>query len=536
MSTTGKALKAYAILALCILCSAGLRVLFLDEYSVDIVSTFFLLMISVLFCVYINWSIVQGRIKSNLLICGGMIVAILIIRGARYGAFWGFDQLMRYLWYIYYIPLLFIPYFSLRAALAVGVPEQKKTSGMIWLSGAVSFAFMGLVLTNDFHQLVFRLHEGFAEHWRDEYSYGVAYYFVTAWICLLLLSSVGMLIYKCRVLAFRSYIWVPLIPMAFGTLWLILVATGKAPTVGGVAPVEFPETFCFTVGGTWFCCMQIGLAPVNQAYKKLFQISSIDAVIADKDVVVKADSKDFIVRKEAIRGGYVYWKADVREINRINEKLEAVSLQLKEEAEFLRLENELKEKNIAIDIKNKLYDAIAVKVLVQSQKISELSARATERDAIKTQNMYQICILGSYIKRMANLMILANQCEKINGMELALALSESLRYLEKANIKTNLHTVYDNLSEYPMYPAERMIFIYEAFEGYVEKFLEGLRGVSVTLQKDVCKLVFEGDLSEAGESDREEGNSVQHFPEGIREEYDEDTLFVSIPLWAKEDT
>ena len=76
--------------------------------------------------------------------------------------------------------------------------------------------------------------------------------------------------------------------------------------------------------------------------------------------------------------------------------------------------------------KDAVYDAIAVRVLPQSAKISELSSYVAQSDRQETNSLQMICLYGCYIKRMSNLMLIAAQQPHISEMEFALAVGERL--------------------------------------------------------------------------------------------------------------
>lgn len=493
-------------------------------YGASSVSTCFLLLLSVVLYIFIDWVTVKGAVRRNLLCCGVLFIVIFLVRAARYIAFSEMDQVLRYLWYFYYGPLLFIPFFSLGAALCVGKPDDWKYPNRYWVSGVVSAVLMVLVFTNDLHQMAFHLNPGFREHWIDVYTYGPLYYVVYAWIAGLLIISLTLLFKKCSIATCRSQIWIPMLPSAVGTLLLAMIALGKIPEINGHLMVEFPEAFFFTVAATWGCCIQIGLLPANKAYVSLFGLSSIHALICDKEDHVIYHSKEMIDQKDPdniltqhkeIRGGYVSWQTDVSEILRINRELDDIHEQLEEETELIRLENELKAKNAALEAKSAVYDAIAVRVLPQSAKISELSSAVPTDSEEEKCNLQLICLYGCYIKRMSNLMLIAAQQSEIGEMEFALAVGESINHIRRLGVHTSVYAEESDRS----YDAAGVISAYEIFEQYIEQTLPGLVGVQVTILQDTCKVTLE--CEEKQDIERIGSSEV---------ECDEETFFITIHL------
>lgn len=526
MTVTKK--PAYVLfLVFSLLVVSGVIVTTLPDESVfgaSSVSTCYLLLLSVVFYYMIGWVTVNGTIRNNLLCCSVLFIVIFLVRGSRYIAFSEMNQVLRYLWYFYYGPLLLIPFFSFRAACCVGKPDDWKCPQWHLILGAVSAVLMVLVFTNDSHQMVFCLNPGFREHWVDEYSYGPLYYVVYVWIAGLLVASLLLLFKKCRIATCRSQIWIPLLPSVIGFLLLTMIALGIIPSINGHLMIEFPEAFFFTVAATWGCCIRIGLLPANKAYAELFGISSIHAKICDhmdhviyrsREITEQADPDTIRTQKKEIHGGHVFWQTDVSEILRINRELDDIHEQLEEETELIRLENELKARNAALETKNAVYDAIAVRVLPQSEKISELSSAVPADPEEEKRSLQMICLYGCYIKRMSNLMLIAAQQPVIGEMEFALAVGESINHIRRLGVHTSVFAEESDRS----FDAAGILSAYETFEQYIEQMLQGLAGVQVTISQGVCKLTLEC---------REMRPIVRL---GISEvEYDDDIFFITIPF------
>lgn len=197
--------------------------------------------------------------------------------------------------------------------------------------------------------------------------------------------------------------------------------------------------------------------------------------------------EDTIVYRSPMAGGYAYWQVDISELNRINMELEEAQEQIAEEADLIRRANEMKEKRAQIDAKSKAYDRIAVRVLRQSQKIAVLSAEARKNRETFDRSMRLVAIYAAYIKRMSNMMLLAAE-GRIKKMELTLAIAESVRYLNKAGI---LSEIYGEPDE-SLADAGMLADVYERFELLLEQALPTLEALHITFAGSVLKLSFEG--------------------------------------------
>ncbi len=508
-----------------------------DVFLLRLIATPVLLAFSLALLMYFDDHIIDVGTRKYLMGIAGLIVAWIILRGAKYIAFEETGVIARHIWYLYYIPALFIPLLSLLAALSVGGGDQRGMRRQMWIAAPVTCLLALLVLTNDLHQLVFRFHKDFAD-WDADYSRTPFFYLIYGWIALLFLGAVYILFSRCRVSASRRLVWIPMLPALFGILYLTLNAADLWPKVNGIHLGEFPETVCFTMAGVWLSLMYIGLIPSNVRYGRLFELSGLSAQIADRDfrIIYRSptavslseqelreerallpDSNTRIHRKQ-VHGGFVYWQDDITELNRIHEELREAGERLGEEAELLRLENELKEERAQIEAKTRTYDEIAQRVSPQSLKITGLCAYAKEHPESYVLQMKTVCLLAVYIKRFANLSLLAAGSDSIDSTELYLALQESLRSVKDLGIPAE-----SSLLESVSLPPQTVLQSYSLFEQLLEQALPALRGLQVTLRKNGIKCVFEG--------------AALTLPSGstasLREE--EGSFFVSIPFEEAEE-
>ena len=82
------------------------------------------------------------------------LIMWMVIRTVKY-YFVVDPNINRILWYCYYIPMLFVPLFSIFVSASIGKPENSRMSKWLIPATILTFIFTLFVLTNDFHQLVF---------------------------------------------------------------------------------------------------------------------------------------------------------------------------------------------------------------------------------------------------------------------------------------------------------------------------------------------------------------------------------------------
>ncbi len=476
------------------------------------ISSIYFLALGVLLVIYFSERIAdRGQLKRWMMFCAWLIVMFMILRAVKYEVFSVESAQARYIWYLYYLPMLYIPLCTFYATLYIDGEEKREFLKIKCLFGIITFFMFLCVMSNDLHQRVFSFQGDFF-NWNSEYTHEFGYFVVIAWSYFLYIVSIIIMFRKCRLSGGKKRWWVMIIPFAIGIAMQLMISFEKMPKINGLMVINFPEAVCFMIALFWECCIRIGLIPTNKGYGELMRISSLALQITDEqgkviyksisasdlqdeckkntDVLLLDDNTELYCEK--IPGGYTYWQNDISELNETNKKLEEVRALLAEETELIRLENELKEKQVSIEQRMKLYELINERTITQSKRIADLAEKALEADDIEVRNHNAgiICFFGAYIKRYANLMLLAENEKMMSSAELGMAIAESLRYLGNIGIPTDY--VGDGNVKIP---TSDVILLYEIFEKLVESALPDVKAVYVKIENSadsVLKLTLEG--------------------------------------------
>ena len=152
----------------------------------------------------ISSRILHRNVRRYLLLGCAMAVMWMFLRAVKYRFFLTDPDITRHLWYLYYVPQILAPLFSLFAALELGRREGDAICSRWLLLLIPATLLICGVLTNDLHQMVFRAAPG-AVTLEADYTHGWLYFLAMAWTIALLLIT-GTIIYrKCRVLESRQY-------------------------------------------------------------------------------------------------------------------------------------------------------------------------------------------------------------------------------------------------------------------------------------------------------------------------------------------
>ena len=422
-----------------------------------------------------------------LLLGCAMAVLWLFLRAVKY-RFFSDDAITRHLWYLYYVPQILAPLFSLFAALQLGRREGDALSRKWYLLFIPAVLLIGGVLTNDLHQLVFRAVPG-AATLETDYTHGWMYYLAMTWIVGLLLAT-GIIVYrKCRVSESRRYAWIPLC-VFLGGFALCALSFANIYTFH-----KMPECFCLTFAAFWESCLQVGLLPTNGHYRFFFSESTVAAQIVNgrgepvyraknapnltpdqleaaacESILLNADTR---LQSAPVQDGRVYWVEDISKINRIQGQLVEINARLSEENELIQAENELKRQRAQIEEQNRLMDAMLS--LVQPQLLA-INRLLSDKSA---QSLKHICILGAYVKRRVNLALICDKKMVVPVDELAHCIRESLTYLTQYGAVCALHQ--EGRGSVSSREAQTA---YDFFEDCLEAALPSLSALMVRLECD----------------------------------------------------
>lgn len=499
----------YLLLAINIIPCAGVIP---DAFPIRTSSEVYLLALTVcLILYYVHRVTPTGALSSSIKLLSWMALLLILLRGVKYSAFSEVGVLARHTWYLYYVPMLLIPLLLFYISLLVSPGEKRRISGVWRAALALTVVFIALVLTNDLHQLVFGFRPDYAD-WDSDYTHGWLFYAVTVWQYALYLAGIVILVLKCRVGSAKRLAWIILFPFAIGMTMNVLLFTDRMPRLNGSHPVEFPEALICTAAVVLECCFQLGLIPTNADYGRMFRLCSISAQITDQGgrAVYSSRSAHPLTREQLalengarigahtvlhrmpLPGGFGFWQDDMTELDRLNDELTEAKEELAQEAELIRLRSELKEKQAKLEQRTLVYDTIARRIHRQSQSISHLArqGRLSSDAAVKEECRRRITLLGAYIKRYANLTLLAQERSGIEAGELALSVSEVLRYLNLCGVPGELLADAEGVA-----PARAALAVFETFGTLLEANLAELRGVFVNISDKkksvVVKLTLE---------------------------------------------
>ena len=442
--------------------------------------------------------IIQPQVRRYLTSISVLVVFWMTVRTIRYSldeCIW----LMRYLWYLYYLPMLLIPLLAVFVALSLGKPDNFRLSKWTVLLYIPTAALLLLVLTNDQHQFVFVFPED-AIVWVNDYSYALGYFLAVGWVVSCTITALVVMLIKCRIPHSRTVLMLPFAPavvaLIYGVLYYFRVPWLKFLTG------DMTVVFCLLIVAILECCIECGLIQSNTGYEELFMVSRLGAQITNqenavclasanaralteeqristKTQTVSAD-KSMIVKSQPIGFGHVLWQEDVAELTEAIEQIEENCRDLAEHNRIRQENLKTRKKILALQEKNRVSDLLHRETAGQIDLIDRMLAQYdTETDDRKRSRLLGgASVMGAYIKRYGNLRLIGERAETADIRELSRCFDESFINLELLGVNC-FHALPPGIS----LATKDMLQVYRSFEAAVETSLSDLQYVWINVRK-----------------------------------------------------
>ena len=441
--------------------------------------------------------IIQTRIRCYMSAIALLMIFWFIIRTLKYYFISAelYPGIVRHLWYMYYLAMLYIPLLAVYVAMSIGKTEDSHLPMKAVLLYIPTLFLFLLVITNDLHELVFTFPADAAVRTDNDYSYGVGYYIVNAWMLFCALSMLYVMSKKRRIAESKKLIFIPCIPIVALLLYLIFYSSG-APWLRFILG-DVTAVICLMYAATLELCIQFGFIQANTHYMELFCASTAGAQITDKDYHVilssvaakNLDTKTLAKTKNEsvmlkggvrlsgapIKKGHVVWTEDISPLLKVLEELQEAKENLEDSNKILEEEHALKKREAHIMEQDRLYNIIQHDTAHQICLMDTMIKQAETADGDEKRKLLKkMLVIGAYLKRRSNLVFLADKSSMLDANELVLTIGESLDNLEVLGIFCGFRT---ELTEPVL--AYQIIAMYDFFENVMERTLDRICSITV---------------------------------------------------------
>ena len=454
--------------------------------------------------------IIQTQALHCLRLTAALMLLWLILRTLKY-EFVTDLTVARYIWYLYYLPMLFIPLLGVYIALTLGKSEEYRLTGKAGFLVAIPGILFLLVITNDLHQQVFAFDSG-VPGVPDNYGYshGIFYFCSMGWMVACMIFSLVLLLKKSRVPSGSKKRIRPFVIACITVLYGILYLSGLPAVRWWFGDMNV--MFCLLYAAIYESCIRCRMIQSNTGYVELFEATTLAACIADRNgnIVIRSRAADEdmvcpknglqIIRPDGIRissapisGGYAVWQDNVRPLTELRAKLSENKAKIKNNKEKLQEAYLIQKKLNELTEKNRIYDELETKYGKQIARIGQLLKQCEGAEPAETQNLLKrILLLGTYIKRGANLYFLSLEYELLPQQELRLTVDEAVRVMTVCG--TECSVVYHTTK--PMLSSE-VARLFDLLKIVAETTINGLHSLFISVSDNEMDLSVEcaADLS-----------------------------------------
>lgn len=451
--------------------------------------------------------IIQTQALHCMRLTAALMLVWLVLRTLKYEVVTDIT-VARYIWYLYYLPMLFIPLFGVYIALSLGKSEKYRLTGRVVALAAIPAILFSLVITNDLHQQIFAFNSGIPGR-PDNYSYHHRYlYFIClGWMVGCMIFSLIRLLKKSRIKNGGKKQLMPFIIGCITILYGILYLTGMSAVRWWFGDMNV--MFCLLYAAIYESCIRCRMIQSNTGYVELFEASTLAAVImdrsgnvvirshaADEDMICPQDGTQIIrpdgtrISSTPINGGYVVWKDNVRPLTELRAQLSENKAQIKNNKEKLHEAYLIQKKLHELTEKRRIYDKLDLMYGDQINRIGQLLKQCENTETDEVHNILKrILLLGTYIKRSANLYFLSLEHELLSQQDIRLTVDEAVRVMNVCG--TECSVVYYMTK--PMH-SEEVMRRFNLLKTVVETAVDGLNSIFICLSDDEMDLSVECDV------------------------------------------
>ena len=485
---------ALAVLAAAVLRQIGFRVDDPLDWFCSFIRSVIYIGLFTAWGVSVRGRIIQPQVRRYLTAISALMVFWMAVRSIRYLLAQD-PWVMRHLWYLYYLPMLFIPFLAVFIAMSLGRTESFRLPKWTKLLYIPTAALLLPVLTNDLHQLVF-VFPADAVVWMDDYHYAIGYFLTVGWMILCTVTALVTMLVKCRVPHSRKVLTMPFVPVILAIIYGALYIA-RVPLLKMMAG-DMTVVFCLLFTAVLESCIQCGLIQANAHYRELFDASTVGAQITDTEYRVvlssgAAQAVNIETRRKTqqapvmleggirlsgapIKNGHVIWTEDISPLIKVLADLEEAKENLQDNKDILEEEHALKEREAHIAEQERLYHIIQRDTEKQILLMDEMIGQAENAgsDEERRHILKKMLVIGAYLKRRSNLVFLSDKDSVLEAKELELSVGESINNLETFGVTCGF------ISELTgTVLAINVIAMYDFFEEIAERSLDRMSSILV---------------------------------------------------------
>lgn len=431
----------------------------------------------------------------------------------------------RYLWYLYYLPIIFIPLLGVYIAIFLGKSENYQLSKKSWLLSLIPAALFLAVITNDLHQQVFVFESGIPGVPDNKvFFHRPVYFVILVWVVGCVCFSIVQLLKKTRLPSIGKRRMMPFVLSCVMLLYGVLYLLGfqVIRDVFG----DMNVMFCLFYAAIYESCIHCRMIQSNTGYVELYEATTLASCIADQNghillhsrtagenMVCPQEGESIVcpdgmrISAAPVKDGFVIWGDNVQHLTELRARLDENKRKKENNKKKLKDAYLVQKQLYELTEKNHIYDELEEKHKKQTERIKELLEQCRNAKPPKMrEHMKEILLLGTYIKRSANLYFLSQEYEKLPQQELRLTIDELVRAMNSCEVECGV--VYLTTKPIASKEVERL---FELLKTITEMTIRELHSLFISVSDQEMNLSVEcmTDLSEIASAEvmvcREDG-------------------------------
>lgn len=475
-----------------------------------------------------GYSLDQRIIQKSVLHCLRLMDVLMLIwltlRTLKYEVVTDMT-VARYLWYLYYLPIIFIPLLGVYIAIFLGKSENYQLSKKSWLLSLIPAALFLAVITNDLHQQVFVFESGIPGVPDNKvFFHRPVYFVILVWVVGCVCFSIVQLLKKTRLPSIGKRRMMPFVISCVMLLYGVLYLLGFqiVRDVFG----DMNVMFCLFYAAIYESCIHCRMIQSNTGYVELYEATTLASCIADQNghillhsrtagenMVCPQEGESIVcpdgmrISAAPIKDGFVIWGDNVQHLTELRARLDENKRKKENNKKKLKDAYLVQKQLYELTEKNHIYDELEEKHKKQTERIKELLEQCRNAKPPKMrEHMKEILLRGTYIKRSANLYFLSQEYEKLPQQELRLTIDELVRAMNSCEVECGV--VYLTTKPIASKEAERL---FELLKTIMEMTISELHSLFISVSDQEMNLSVEcmTDLSEIASAEvmvcREDG-------------------------------
>lgn len=408
------------------------------------------------------------------------------------GIFWLLDNLMmwlsesvtfsRYCWYLYYLPIIFIPYFFFILCAENFIFKKRVSKIFIYIIlGLFSGFLLFVALTNDIHHQVYSF-EKLSDY--QNYIKQPMFYVIVGYSLMILTASIVIFIFSTTRRNSFTQLFFPFIFFLglLGYSFLYIFGYDFIKENLFLSDVALVYNLLFVI--LFELLLNSGLIQNNGQYISRFNECSLPLKIVDiegEDIFVNdgfsqnnylnKSNDDLVYIEKEITGGKVIVQEDLSKIKNLNAKLNNQISSLIKGNEILKNRKEVQEEKSRLSVRTELYNEIESVISKKSKEIDMLVSLLP--DEINNSNKkFAIKVLGKirlrigYLKQKCLLILQTKSGDYIQNNEFRIMLNVICSDVKNAGFDSFVTVVKGNLNV----PIKYVLALNELIEYIGENF------------------------------------------------------------------